>query len=330
MSDPAESATTSKETAASEPTDSQPTKPRVRSKFKKMDYSDAVIGHEIHNYWGSKVIEHTTVSGDLLALKVRPIMGLHHSEADLTNYAATHGILAPKVQGVYDVQTDLVARVMAMERVPGVPLSEVWESVTDAEKASYTEQLRIQIHRMRELTQPFIGRVGRKSGEQQPLHNIYDRLFQNQCGPFQTEKEFDDWCLARVLPKVKTRFGRYKWKRFVEREREHHRQDKNGAGSPGGRFVLTHGDLRPANIMVKDGVITGIIDWGRGGFYPEYAEYAFAMELSPATEKSFLPVLKEILTPGCSKGRLKFTQLCNYMGHVDLSKKKNRKALGLE
>ncbi|KAH9922961.1 uncharacterized protein B0H18DRAFT_1182825 [Fomitopsis serialis] len=37
--------------------------------------------------------------------------------------------------------------------------------------------------------------------------------------------------------------------------------------------VFTHGDLMPHNIMVKDGHITGIIDWEAAGWYPEYWEF---------------------------------------------------------
>lgn len=70
--------------------------------------------------------------------------------------------------------------------------------------------------------------------------------------------------------------------------------------------------------MAQNGVITGIIDWQRGGLYPEWAEYAFAMELSPANEKWFLPVLQEILPP-CSKDRLNFMKLAESMGYVDPS-----------
>ena len=42
------------------------------------------------------------------------------------------------------------------------------------------------------------------------------------------------------------------------------------------RIVFSHGDLRPANIIVKDGHITGIIDWELGGWYPEYWEFVKA------------------------------------------------------
>lgn len=42
-------------------------------------------------------------------------------------------------------------------------------------------------------------------------------------------------------------------------------------------IVFTHGDLRPRNIMAKDGNITGIIDWELSGWYPEYWEFAKAL-----------------------------------------------------
>lgn len=38
-------------------------------------------------------------------------------------------------------------------------------------------------------------------------------------------------------------------------------------------ITFTHGDLLPKNIMVKGTTITGIVDWGTGGFYPSYWEY---------------------------------------------------------
>ncbi|TGO83704.1 hypothetical protein BPOR_0604g00020 [Botrytis porri] len=39
-----------------------------------------------------------------------------------------------------------------------------------------------------------------------------------------------------------------------------------------GPYVLTHGDLHATNIMVKDGHVTGIIDWEHGGYLPEWWE----------------------------------------------------------
>jgi len=34
------------------------------------------------------------------------------------------------------------------------------------------------------------------------------------------------------------------------------------------RIVLTHEDFRPGNIMVHNGVVTGIVDCESGGAYP--------------------------------------------------------------
>lgn len=88
-----------------------------------------------------------------------------------------------------------------------------------------------------------------------------------------------------------------------------------------GKFVLTHGDLSPRNIMVKDGKITGIVDWERSGFFPEYVEYAFAMKRCHkfhSIEKWWAPILKEVLQR-CSKRRLEFTHLVEYQEWLDES-----------
>ncbi|KAJ5154949.1 uncharacterized protein N7500_010388 [Penicillium coprophilum] len=39
-------------------------------------------------------------------------------------------------------------------------------------------------------------------------------------------------------------------------------------------IVFAHGDLRPQNIMVKNGYVVAIIDWELSGWYPEYWEFA--------------------------------------------------------
>ncbi|AEO71913.1 a1b06420-3d77-47e5-895c-ec42ad4299af [Thermothielavioides terrestris] len=268
----------------------------VRSALRHMSYLNAGEGKEIHNFFGNRVLEHTTSTGAVLAIKVKPPEGLDRSEGDMMHYAATHGVLAPKVQGVYDIITKkLLARAIVSELVRGVPLVDVWMELSDAQKSSIKDQLRTQLSKMRSCTQPFIGRVGR-----QHTRNIYDRLQQTYCGPFDDEKQFDEWCLARLTggPLV-----RWKWKRVLERERR----------ASSGRFVLTHGDLTPRNILVQDGVITGIVDWEYSGFYPEYAEFAFAMVLCHSHEKWWLPVLKEVLQP-CSDERLKFTRLVEDRG----------------
>lgn len=214
------------------------------------------------------------------------------------HYAATHGVCAPKVLGLYDIKTTkpskTVATTLVSERVPGLPLEDVWLDLSVAEQSSVKAQLRVQFERMRQCTQPFIGRIN-----SQELPNIFAHFANTTtCGPFPDEKSFDSWCINRLL--TGNPITRFKWQKRLASER---RQSS-------GRFVLTHGDLSPANIMVDRGNVTGIIDWERSGFYPEYAEYAFALGLWHPYQDCqwWVQVLEEVLQP-CSAERLEFTQL---------------------
>ncbi|KAH7243597.1 kinase-like domain-containing protein [Fusarium redolens] len=260
-------------------------------KYLKCSYLDAVVGKEIHNYWGYRVLEHTNSHGEVLALKVSNPDGIDRSQADMMHYAATHGVLAPKVRGVYDIITKRpIARVMIGDRIPGAPLVDVWQNMSQAEQTSIKGQLRKQIQQMRTLVQPYIGGI-----DKQPTRNIYNTTLIRHCGPFEDEESFDEWCLARLSGGS---FQHWKWKRVLEKKRR----------KSTGRFVLTHGDLSPRNIMVDGSNITGIIDWELSGFYPEYVEYAVAIGLGPGIEEWWVPVLKEVLEP-CSPDLVKFTEL---------------------
>ncbi|KAF4467402.1 hypothetical protein FALBO_5727 [Fusarium albosuccineum] len=233
--------------------------------LRKMSYLDAAYGKEIYNFFGNRVLEHTTSTGAVLAIKVKPLEGMDRSEADMMQYAATNGILAPNVRGVYEVVTsEPIARVLVSERVPGESLDGVWPNLTEIQRSSSP------------------------------------RCANTYCGPFSDEKEFDDWCLDQLDGGP---LARWRWQRYLKKERK---------SSPG-RFVLTHGDLTPRNIMVQDGTVTGIIDWEKSGFFPEYAEYAFAFALCHTHEKWWMPVLKEILQP-CSGQRLELTRLTENRG----------------
>jgi hypothetical protein len=51
-----------------------------------------------------------------------------------------------------------------------------------------------------------------------------------------------------------------------------------------GSIVFTHGDLRPANIIVtatSPAKVVAILDWEQAGWYPDYWEYCKAMFTAP-------------------------------------------------
>ncbi|KAF2217598.1 hypothetical protein CERZMDRAFT_55043 [Cercospora zeae-maydis SCOH1-5] len=269
-----------------------------------MDYPEAIVaGNDIYEYFGRRVVEHITQSGRALAIKlmVPPDDGDDYdgnrSEAAMMHYAATQGVRAPKVLGVYDIVTTRpskpIAVAMVSERASGARLSEIWKDLDSTTQESIKGQLREQLANMRACTSKTIGRLS-----DTPTYNIYDRLATTRCGPFSDEQAFDEWCLTRV-PVGLWGLQRKRWARWLEKER---RKPRNNT-----KFVLTHGDLTPRNIIVDNGRVTGIIDWERSGFFPEYAEYAFAMKLGHSIERWWLPVLKDVLEPCCTK-RLKFHQ----------------------
>lgn len=46
------------------------------------------------------------------------------------------------------------------------------------------------------------------------------------------------------------------------------------------KINFTHNDLKPSNIVIRDGHISGIIDWGLAGWYPDYWEYNSATRIT--------------------------------------------------
>lgn len=62
------------------------------------------------------------------------------------------------------------------------------------------------------------------------------------------------------------------------------------------KIVFTHGDFRPANIIVRDGHVAAILDWELAGWYPEYWEFAKAFYIENFTTDWATYVL-DILKP---------------------------------
>jgi len=83
------------------------------------------------------------------------------------------------------------------------------------------------------------------------------RIGGDPIGPFHSEKEFSESLRLGILPDLM------------------HRTDH--------KIVFTHADLNMRNILVKDGRISGIVDWENAGWFPEYWEYTkchFGVRLS--------------------------------------------------
>lgn len=96
--------------------------------------AEPVSGDEIYAYFSRRVIKHKTVSGEAMAIKMmspdcQTPKDSNRTEADMMHYAATHGVLAPKVRALYDIYKDdpnrPVGCAMLSALVPGVPLIDI-------------------------------------------------------------------------------------------------------------------------------------------------------------------------------------------------------------
>lgn len=65
--------------------------------------------------------------------------------------------------------------------------------------------------------------------------------------------------------------------------------------------VFTHGDFRPANIIVRNGKVAAILDWELAGWYPEYWEFVKAFYLENFTTDWAVYLLDILKTYYCEQ-----------------------------
>lgn len=83
------------------------------------------------------------------------------------------------------------------------------------------------------------------------LTNIYG-------GPFDTEREFNDWILDDLMPGLPAPLE-YRAKRALV---------------DGHEIVFTHADFSARNILVDENCrVIAVLDWESSGWYPEWWEY---------------------------------------------------------
>ncbi|KAE8403287.1 hypothetical protein BDV37DRAFT_250679 [Aspergillus pseudonomiae] len=152
---------------------------------------------------------------------------------------------------------------MFMSYVPGIAMHQVWSRLSHEGKLSIQKQLDVIFSRLRRLHQEDGTELGGVRGEGVKDHRIMETLAYKG---ITTARGFDELQFAarhRASPSyVKLR------RSFLDED------NKSLEGS-----VFSHGDLKKPNIMVQEDpgnadfyMVTGVIDWEDGGFYPEYYE----------------------------------------------------------
>jgi aminoglycoside phosphotransferase len=177
--------------------------------------------------------------------------------------------------------------VIFMSYVPGMTLAQAWSALSQTEKSSIQQQLEDIFSRLRSL-QPDNQNIGGVHGEGAKESRINEiALFKD----IRTPQQFSD------LQFSARHHGSNAYVDFLRSFLQN--EDPSML-----RSVFTHGDLRTANIMVKQDphvdrhTITGIIDWEDSGFYPAYYEAtALTRTLSPIDEDDWYFYLPRSISP---------------------------------
>ncbi|OAL35373.1 hypothetical protein AYO20_05424 [Fonsecaea nubica] len=138
-----------------------------------------------------------------------------------------------------------------MELIEGDILEDIWSQLSKDEKLSIAQQLREIVFRLRSVEGSYIGSL-----DQRPA--VDPRRNRNRGGPFETEAAFNEFLLSNTISTTPPIY-----RKMLE----------DLLSTTKHKILLTHGDLSPTNIVVKEGQIVGIIDWEFAGWYPEYWEF---------------------------------------------------------
>ena len=164
-------------------------------------------------------------------------------------------IPSPKPLGVLRIG---VLSLIFTSYIPGTTLETIWPQLTVDQKLSVKDQLETVLTDLRSIKWPPNAPLGGVQGE--GCKDLRRNIRRSNSLIFSLE-QFDDFQFSNL---------RYGSKFFVEFLR------KFASGSSC-RVCFSHGDVRPANIMVQKNVdgqfeISGLLDWEFSGFYPEHFE----------------------------------------------------------
>ena len=145
-----------------------------------------------------------------------------------------------------------------MTYVPGVSLDNIWPGLDEKQKTHITSELNEILERMRQPKCPPGVALGGVGGEgckdaRRNTRTSQDRLFDTE--GFVAFLFSNPHFGGRVYIDLLRRF----WQM----------QDTS--------IVFTHGDLHPSNVMIEEGDdnyhrVTGLVDWERSGYYPDWFE----------------------------------------------------------
>ncbi|KAH7370217.1 kinase-like domain-containing protein [Rhexocercosporidium sp. MPI-PUGE-AT-0058] len=134
---------------------------------------------------------------------------------------------------------------LVISRLEGEPAGLALDKCSDEEMYQIGQDLRSWIAELHAITIDRDPKYAITNASGGPCLDY--RIGGDPVGPFPSENEFSESLRLGILPDLV------------------HRTDH--------QIVFTHADLNLRNILVKDGKLSGIVDWENAGFFSEYWEY---------------------------------------------------------
>ncbi|KAI0777398.1 kinase-like domain-containing protein [Trametes elegans] len=237
---------------------------------------DDIIPHLV---WPSRVLhvlgEEVTAKSAIYDLGdgriVKTGRGVSADEAKAMIFVRTQtNIPVPEVHMVFEHngETHIV-----MELVDGIALQETQSRGADGERSSdgnivSPEGLRSIMRQLKQIIEE-LRELGRRFPPTGPRYGSWPEGPFRYCyfgddppdTPFSSDAEFHEYFLKRLAAAKAKDLSTY-----TDLERLF--QECAGPAVP----VLTHGDLAPRNIIVKDNRIAAVVDWESFGWYPDFWE----------------------------------------------------------
>jgi len=196
------------------------------------------------------------LSQNLIAKFVRSPQSL--DEITALQLAHDLGIRVPAIRRTLTT-SDTRESCIIMNRVRGALLEDCWAEVGWITTVRVAFQLRKFVRRMRSVTSPTAGGLATGECNSQYLDDFLQ--LPRNATPADVQSFICFWL----------QYSRKKGRTYPNLEG--YRLHKHLIPPRPTHFVFTHQDLTPRNLIIDGKQNLWIIDWGYGGYYPEYFEY---------------------------------------------------------
>ncbi|EMR83500.1 hypothetical protein ACHAQE_011203 [Botrytis cinerea] len=208
--------------------------------------------------------------GEKYILKEKPLLGEGRadyvgSDYPINQFLSKNSTIPVAKNMIY--WKDSTSYFWFMEKTPGKTLYEVWGELDEEKMKSLAKEVIEYLAQARKFT---------STKPENPDGSLIRDNLLNPSGVTFVSEDAEEWW-ARNEPRL-DQYTKSRWKNMNVIENYPVK----------GPYVLTHGDLDGSNILVKDGHISGIIDWEYGGYLPEWWELSCVKSVGPGTWHEYL------------------------------------------